>query len=64
MTGAFLLSAGISAAVGTYVTAPLPGWFLKTMFIALQIPKALRQKKYFKLKKSFPNDHQFSRRSQ
>lgn len=55
MTGAFLFSAGIRASIETYITATLPGWFLKMMLIALQIPKALSQKKYFKLKKSSPH---------
>jgi len=51
MTGAFLFSAGISSSIETYVTATLPGWLLKMMFIALQIPTTLSQKKYFKLEK-------------
>lgn len=67
MTGAFLLSAGISTSIETYVTEPLPGWFLKMMFVALQIPEALSQRKYFKLKNGFvffSIDHWFPPSSQ
>lgn len=52
VTGPFLLSIRISTSLGSYVTQTLPGWFLNKI-MALQIPKDVSQRKYFKLKGCF-----------